>query len=260
MEAGLTASLLESFFAQTDTAAQRALLLDYDGTLAPFRVERDRAVPYAGVSAAIGAILASGCTRVVIISGRAVADLERLLDITPLPEIWGSHGWERRLPDGSYFPPRLPPDAVVGLEQAALVAAELLSDQLIERKPAGVAVHWRGLASRPVAAFSSTITRLWTPIAEQHRLTLHPFDGGLELRVPGRDKGTAVRTLIHELHPAAMLAYLGDDLTDEDAFLAIGERGLRVLVRGELRPTAADLWLRPPDELLAFLRRWAQTQ
>ena len=73
------------------------------------------------------------------------------------------------------------------------------------------------------------------------------------------DKGSAVRTLLAELAPGAAIAYLGDDLTDEDAFHAIGDRGLRVLVRPEQRPSAADIWLRPPEELLAFLGRWARS-
>jgi trehalose-6-phosphatase len=52
------------------------------------------------------------------------------------------------------------------------------------------------------------------------------------------------------------IAYLGDDLTDEDAFAAVKPRGLAVLVRPELRETEADVWLQPPRELVAFLKRW----
>jgi trehalose-6-phosphatase len=55
------------------------------------------------------------------------------------------------------------------------------------------------------------------------------------------------------------VAFLGDDLSDEAAFRAvrrIGKRGLSVLVRREFRETAAEIWLRPPGELLCFLERW----
>jgi trehalose-phosphatase len=85
---------------------------------------------------------------------------------------------------------------------------------------------------------------------------LHEFDGGLELRLPGITKGDVVRTVLDESHDEAVSAYLGDDTTDEDAFEAIAGRGLSVLVRPELRPTKAELWLKPPDELFSFLRRW----
>ena len=52
------------------------------------------------------------------------------------------------------------------------------------------------------------------------------------------------------------VAYLGDDMTDEDAFQAVKARGLAVLVRPQFRPTAADVWLRPPEELVAFMQHW----
>ena len=82
------------------------------------------------------------------------------------------------------------------------------------------------------------------------------FDGGIELRVPARDKGDGVRTILGEMENDAIVAYLGDDLTDEDAFRAIKGKGLGVLVRKKLRPTAADVWIRPPKELLEFLAEW----
>ncbi|NIP26121.1 MAG: trehalose-phosphatase, partial [Phycisphaerae bacterium] len=75
----------------------------------------------------------------------------------------------------------------------------------------------------------------------------------LELRVPGRDKGDAVGTILAEMNQDAVTAYLGDDLTDEDAFKAIKGKGIGILVREELRSTAADVWIRPPEELLTFL-------
>ena len=66
------------------------------------------------------------------------------------------------------------------------------------------------------------------------------------------------------LEPAALpVAYLGDDLTDEDAFAAIGDRGFSILVRTEVRESFARFWLRPPEELLGFLDQWiaaAQSQ
>jgi len=87
-------------------------------------------------------------------------------------------------------------------------------------------------------------------------LTLHEFDGGLELRPSGITKAQAVDRILCEMPSGTAAAYLGDDLTDEDAFVAIKGRGLAVLVRETFRDTCADIWLRPPDELLAFLRRW----
>jgi trehalose-6-phosphatase len=54
------------------------------------------------------------------------------------------------------------------------------------------------------------------------------------------------------------VAFLGDDLTDEDGFLAIRGRGLGILVRKTFRPTAAEVHLHPPRELLEFLDQWCR--
>src|SRR5262249_42192683 len=82
-------------------ATSRALLLDYDGTLAPFTPDRTRAFPYREIPELISNIMRHE-TRVVLISGRPATELLFLSGIHPHPEIWGSHGSERLLPDGSY--------------------------------------------------------------------------------------------------------------------------------------------------------------
>jgi trehalose 6-phosphate synthase/trehalose 6-phosphate phosphatase len=63
---------------------------------------------------------------------------------------------------------------------------------------------------------------------------------------------------VAESGPQAVCAYLGDDLDDERAFKAMPDSGLSVLVRGQFRPTAADLWIQPPQEVRDFLVRWQQ--
>lgn len=249
---------LEEFLARVGSATQRALLLDYDGTLAPFRVERHLARPYPGVSQALQAILDGGRTRLVLITGRTVDDLLALLEVSPVPEIWGEHGRERRLPDGTRRAPPLPPAQARALEQARQWARQARLLEHCELKTAAIALHWRGLDGPAIARLRELALAGWQPLTRGGALELREFDGGLELRGAGFDKGQAVRTILAELGPGAAVAYAGDDLTDEDAFAALAGRGLSILVREELRPTRADLWLRPPDELLDFLWRWAR--
>jgi trehalose-phosphatase len=247
---------LDAFFERVRRARRRALLLDYDGTLAPFRVDRQRARPYPGVRAALAAILAGGRTRLVVLTGRPAAEAAALLAMHPAPEIWGSHGWERRLPAGATAGDRPDPAAGAGLARARLWAARVGLAARCEAKPAGLALHWRGFADREVARLRRLAVAAWDPIAREAGLTLAPFDGGLELRVPGRGPTWAVRTILAELGADGVAAVLGDDLADEGAFRAIAGRGLGALVRPDFRPTAADAWLRPPREVLAFLDRW----
>lgn len=245
---------LDTFFDRLARAKHRALLLDYDGTLAPFRADRGNALPYPEIVP----VLAELCRldRVVIISGRTIADLETLLGVEPLPELWGSHGWEHRTSDGNYNAPIIDATTKEALEQAIGIAQSTGLPNVCEVKPAGIAAHWRGLATHDVETVRGLIGREWPMIAQQSRLELHEFDGGVELRIKGRHKGHAVEAVLSTLSQDAVVAFLGDDRTDEDAFHALAGRGLRVLVREALRPTAADIWIKPPEELVDFLNRW----
>lgn len=72
-------------------------------------------------------------------------------------------------------------------------------------------------------------------------------------------EGDAVATIPEELDRDAQIAVLGDDLTDEDAFRILNDRGLTVLARPEYRKTSAQVWLRPPQELMAFLAGWLRS-
>lgn len=246
----------DGFFAHLARAPRRLLMLDYDGTLAPFQVARDQAVPYPGVPAALNTMMAAGHSRIVIISGRAAADIPPLLALDGPVEIWGSHGAERLRPDGSYHAERLPRSVRDAFARAEEWAVEHHISERFERKPAAVALHWRGLTERARASLQADAEHHWQMLVDQSAAMLHQFDGGLELRAPGFDKDAVVRTLLAEEGEAAAAAFLGDDLTDEDGFVAIAERGLGVLVRAEPRSTYASVWLKPPQELLAFLERW----
>ncbi|BAU48919.1 trehalose-phosphatase [Sulfurifustis variabilis] len=249
---------LERFFADLARSPHPALLLDYDGTLAPFHVDPARAAPYAGVPALLDRIM-TGRTRLILISGRWTRDLIPLLGVSRLPEIWGSHGFERRFADGRYDIARPDTEPLRGLANADTWGDELRRmGARLEQKPASLAVHWRGLPPPQARAIEEKVREKWMSRVRATGLELHPFDGGLELRVPGRDKGYAVRTLLDESPSDVAAAFLGDDLTDEDALRAIRGRGLGVLVRPTWRETVAQVWLQPPEELLAFLERWAQ--
>ncbi len=251
--------LVSAFFDQVERAPQRALLLDYDGTLAPFTVDRDRATPYEGVRDLLRQIQVAAHSRLALVSGRSVADLLPLLDLEPHPEIWGTHGWERLRVDDSYeLSPMEPPQQKALADAFEAMKAEGLADNC-ERKPAGLALHWRGLEAATVQELHRAADRHWTPLASASGLTLKAFDGGLELRALGRDKGTVVREILAERETSTAVAYLGDDMTDEDAFQELRGSGLSILVRAERRPTAAAAWLRPPEELLDFLSRWHES-
>lgn len=247
---------VSTFFELVKKTSNRALLLDYDGTLAPFRIKRNEARPYPGVARVVEKIIQTRKTRLVLISGRGLNDLIPLLEMTTLPEIWGSHGGERLLPNGKYNIKTVGKSLDRNLKKAADWLKEKGLSKHLEKKPLSLALHWRGMKEEEITGISMMVKSKLPCLVNGKILTLHEFDGGLELRPKGITKAEAVNKIIAEMSPDTTVAYLGDDLTDEDAFAAVKGRGLAVLARKELRETCADIWIRPPDELLDFLRQW----
>ncbi|MBI3545471.1 MAG: trehalose-phosphatase [Gammaproteobacteria bacterium] len=248
---------LADFLQRLRSASQRLLLLDYDGTLAPHCIRPQDALPYPGVRDALDTLMKINRTRVIIISGRWTVDLLPLLGLKSTPEIWGSHGWEQLKPNGEYNVARITDAALHDLVEADDWTQEIeVLGARCELKPGGLAIHWRGLTPTQIADVRAKIYEMWM-LQELHKnLVWHDFDGGIELRAPGRDKGMVVESLLAQTDAQTAAAYLGDDLTDEDAFKVMHGRGIGILVRPAFRPTAADFWLKPPHELLEFLWQW----
>jgi trehalose 6-phosphate phosphatase len=255
-----TEERLGAFFGTFAAGATPLLLLDYDGTMAPFRVNRFLAKPWAGVRDLLSRIQKQGRTHMAVITGRPAGEIAPLLGLdTPL-EVWGLHGAARIYADGRR---ELEVPVTSVQEELDEVRALLQRDSLgglFEDKPNAAVMHWRGASPHRARLIEKRTRQLFEPLALMDGLGLLEFESGLELRV-GRDKGGAVESILSEAEADAPVAYLGDDLTDEAAFRAVnrvGGRGLSVLMRRQPRETDADIWLRPPEELKGFLKRWIE--
>ena len=257
-----TSEKLDRFFGGFATAPRPVLLLDYDGTLAPFRVNRFKSRPWAGVRELLAGIQRHGRTRMVVITGRPAAEIAPMLGLDHPLEVWGLHGAERLYPDGRRELEQAPPATQARLEELRLHLRRDSLGGLFEDKANGAVMHWRGASRRKAKEIERRTRELFEPLATMEGLSLLDFEAGLELRV-GRNKGGAVEAILSEGGAAGPVAFLGDDLSDEAAFRAVnktGARGLSVLVRRELRETEAAVWLRPPVELKRFLERWMKAE
>jgi trehalose 6-phosphate phosphatase len=256
---GETERMLDKFFGAFATASQRLLMLDYDGTLAPFRVDRFKALPWAGVRELLTRIQSHGKTRIVVITGRPAAEIPALLRVEPAPEIWGLHGAERLHTNGRRELKQAPPKTRTKLDELHKRLRHDALGGLYEAKANAAVMHWRGVPTKKAREIEKRTRELFEPLAKFYGLTLLQFEAGLELRA-GPEKGDAVRALVGEVSngKSQAAAYLGDDLTDEAAFRAMKGHGLSVLVRRQRRDSAAEVWLRPPEELRDFLKRWLE--
>jgi trehalose 6-phosphate phosphatase len=252
---------LDRFFAGFAAAGRPVLLLDYDGTLAAFRVDRFTSRPYAGVREALTRIQHQGRTRMAVITGRPAGEIAPLLGLDPPLEVWGLHGAERLYPDGRRELEQASADTEARLEELKQRLRRDSLGGLFEDKANGAVMHWRGKPRKVAERIERRTRELFEPLARLDGLSLLDFEAGLELRV-GRDKGGAAAAILDEEGPGSPVAFLGDDLSDEAAFRVVrslGERGFSALVRPVWRSTEAEVWLRPPQEVVAFFVRWAKT-
>ncbi len=236
-------------------AHHRLLMLDHDGTLAPFRDRRDEARPLPRFLPLLGRLSASGHTRVAVISGRPVAELVPLLGALPIALV-GEHGWEERTPEGAVLQAPLPDGAPAALDEAERRARAAGLGARLERKRTALTLHVRGLEPSVATRLVSEASGLWSGIEPRTQLRLDAIDGGLELRVRGRDKGSAALALLAQSPPGTLAVYVGDDTSDEDAFAVVREWGFGVRVGATERESLAGARLADSEELARFLETW----
>lgn len=244
----------------------RALVaLDFDGTLAPVVARPADARPAPGAVQAL-VDLARVVGTVAVITGRPVETVLGLAGLRGLPGleglvVLGHYGLERwDAGTGVLETPAPAPGVEVARGELPRLLREAPPGVDVEDKHHALVVHTRR-ADRPdeaLAALRPALVRL----AEATGLEAAPGRMVVELRPPGVDKGAALRRLVEERRPGAVL-FAGDDLGDLPAFetvvalRATGTPGLTVASAsdevGELA-ARADLVVDGPHEVVALLR------
>lgn len=210
-----------------------ALFADLDGTLAPLEATPGAVKPNPTRRRLLDDLSEALGGRIAVVSGRALADLDRVLE-GRIPAIGAVHGLVRRTADGRII--AAPEGALIGQALDAVQAfAAADHDLLVEDKGAAVALHYRR-APRAADACRDLVRRLGAALG----LTVQEGDMVIELRAHGPDKGGAVEAFMAEPPFAGFRpVFLGDDLTDEHGFAAASALGGFGVVVGPRRPTAA---------------------
>ncbi len=243
---------------QVSRARHRLLMLDYDGTIAPFTVQRDEAWPPPRSLRLLRRIGAGSHTTLALISGRPLHEVERLIGDVPAVLV-GEHGWERRTQDGSIVRQSLDESAETAIDDAAAMARAAGWGELIERKRCAVVLHTRALPRPRALAAQEGCERAWRELERSGNVMVDRIDGGVELRARGRDKGTAVLSLLSQSAPGTLGVYVGDDVSDEEAFEVVSDWGFGVLVSATGRPTRAEARLPSCEAVAEFLGTWLAT-
>lgn len=231
------------------------VFLDYDGTLTPIVKDHTRAWLSGDMRAAV-ADLGTRCP-VIIVSGRDLTRLQHLVELDSVGYA-GSHGFEIVSPEGAGEYLEQGVEFLPELDQMEQELRERLTGikgHAIERKRFSIALHYRQVADADIGRLESVLEGV---------LTGHPrFCRGYGKKVfeikPDIDwnKGRAILWLLDRLgldRPEVVPLYVGDDITDEDAFHVLAGRGLSVVVRDhETRQTAADFAVTDTKDVKRFL-------
>lgn len=238
-----------------------AVFLDYDGVLTPIVDRPEDAVMSESMRATVRD-LAARCP-VCVISGRDRRVVQRLMGVDDLV-VAGSHGFDIWTPrEGT-----ITHDAATGYEELVARVTERLRTEVgsirgvtVEPKHASVAVHFRLAAPEDHDQVAAIVRALLAEHADELKVTPGKMVYELQPKIDW-DKGKAVVYLLGVLRLDSgdvVPMYLGDDITDEDAFRALKGRGIGIIVGhpddAEVadRPTAAEFVLSSTDEVERFL-------
>ena len=252
-------SALEEFPSLMERVGIRPLrlFLDFDGTLAGIVDDPESAALLPGLAPVLARLASRG--PVAVVSGRERTDVQRRIPVEGLT-FAGSHGLDIQGPGLSH---RVGQEGVTALDRVYSVlagAALEVSGVQLERKSLGLAVHFRKAAPESHEDLHRTILDI---AAGEPALRVIRGKMVLELCPSvAWNKGDAVRWL--ESQPGfagsgGLSIYIGDDLTDEDGFAALGPEGVGIVVRGENdeRLSAARFALSGPGEVARFLELMA---
>lgn len=238
-------------------AADHALFLDVDGTLAPFAATPEAVTIPPTVVADLARLQDRLDGALALLSGRPLDQLDRLF--FPLHLSAGAlhgHHWRHAGQHGGGPPPPAP--ALASLRLHADRLARTLPGILVETKPDGLALHWRQAPQHGAAVMAAA--RQWLVARDEYGqwFQLQPGNQVVEFLPRGSDKGQALEQLMRlpPFHGRRPL-HIGDDLTDEHAFRAAHALGGTSVLVGGRTPSCARHHLPSPSHLHAWLHEAA---
>jgi trehalose 6-phosphate phosphatase len=234
-----------------DATARWAIFLDVDGTLLDFADDPLTVRPGAPLLARLHALRQALGGALALVSGRTLADLDRLFAASHWAAA-GLHGLQLRHADGSCRHFTVVPTQQARMRDVARTLAARFDGVQVEDKHAAVALHCRRSPAQLPALHEAAIA----VITQLPGYELQPGNLVLEFKPSGMDKGRAVLELLQRAPFAGRQpVYLGDDLTDEHAFASVNARhGLSVRI-GAREPSLATFTLAGPAAAEAWLTR-----
>jgi trehalose-phosphatase len=244
--------------------ARPLVLMDFDGTLADFHVDPAAVRLSDSRQALLQSLTRRADFSVGIVSGRRISDLRERISAGSSIFYAGLHGLEIEGPGLRfvYGAISLTAPTIGVLVNELRKATHSLEGVVIEDKGLSVVLHVRGASKADQLHAATRFNAVAQPFLSDGTLRLQFGDQMYEL-LPNIDwaKGDAVRTIIRHVETQykqpAWPVYIGDDVTDEDAFEEIGDSGLTISVG---RRNVASFGIDDPAAVETFLRAIVSTE
>lgn len=231
------------------------LFLDYDGTLTPItKVPKDAVMSQENRSLLEKLSCKSDC-RLAIISGRALSDVKKRFGIKGIIYA-GNHGLEIEGPRIRFTAPisYYIKKAISGIEKKMKFEYLRFKGVFVEDKGLTVSVHYRLADKKDFISIKNIFNKYTAPYVDNGKIRIGMGKRVFEIRPNIKwDKGRVADWLMTG-HGNSIPIYIGDDITDEDAFKMLKGKGVTVFV-GTAKKSNAEYYLKDTEEVTELLRR-----
>jgi trehalose 6-phosphate phosphatase len=253
----------QAFAADCRAAPHILFLSDYDGTLTPIVSRPEDAVLSPEIRDKLDTLAQKPTVSVGIITGRSLSEIKSIVAIEGI-YYSGNHGLEIEGPGLNYISPLAETAGAIMKDLAGVFTKELagIDGAIIQEKGLSLSVHYRLVKMEEESIVAETFRRVTAPLLDEGKIKVFAGKKVWEVKPPiDWHKGKAIEAIAREIKALLKLEslltiYLGDDVTDEDAFEVLHRpEGWSIFVGGEKPSSTADYYLNSTAEVEDFLAR-----
>lgn len=239
------------------------LFLDYDGTLVSFKDRPTDVTTPRKVKNIINKLIKNPKMMVIIVTGRSLIDIKKLMNMNGLSFI-ALHGLQIETTSGFQFFWEQADQArllIKRIKEHMILGLEKEKGAFIEDKELTVVLHYRLLPTNRIQNILHKFKEVVNCYDTNKILEIIHGNKVIEARPKGWNKGKAIEMFLtqHAEKQDVLPIYIGDDVTDEDAFEFLGKKGISIYVSNlSKRKTAAQYWVKNPDDVFFFLQSLSQ--